>query len=74
MTDRPKFEQALTRLQEIVDRLERDDLGLDEALALFDEGIALVRAAEQALSESRGKLKQVLLDREGKSIDLDITE
>lgn len=76
MADRPNFEKALARLQEIVDRLERDDLGLDEALGLFDEGMALVRTAEHALSESSGKLKQVIVDRQGKSrsIDLDLAE
>jgi exodeoxyribonuclease VII small subunit len=68
------LERGLRRLEAIVERLERDELGLDEALRLFDEGMALLRAADRRLSESEGRLKQVLMDRQGRSrlVDLDL--
>lgn len=66
MGEDPKLEQALERLEEIVGKLERNELELDEALRLFDEGMELVRAAERKLSESEGRLQQILRDREGR--------
>jgi exodeoxyribonuclease VII small subunit len=43
------FEQTLQRLEEIVRDLERTDLDLDRALALFEEGIGHLRTAGAAL-------------------------
>lgn len=72
--DRLDLEQGLRRLEAIVERLERDELSLDEALKLFDEGVDLLRRAERKLSESEGRLKQVLLERGGQArlADLDL--
>lgn len=43
------FEQSLTRLEEIVRELERQDLTLEQALRLFEEGIGHLRSAGTAL-------------------------
>lgn len=76
MSDKLNLEAALERMEEIVEHLERDDLELDEALKLFDEGMALIKDAERKLSESEGRLKQILIDREGRErqADLDLSE
>ncbi|MDP2576969.1 MAG: exodeoxyribonuclease VII small subunit [Gemmatimonadota bacterium] len=76
MSDKLNLEAALQRMEEIVEHLERDDLELDEALKLFDEGMALIKDAERKLSESEGRLKQILIDREGRErqADLDLSE
>ncbi len=76
MKDKLNLEAALQRMEEIVEHLERDDLELDEALKLFDEGMALIKDAERKLSESEGRLKQILIDREGRErqADLDLSE
>ena len=37
------FEKSLTRLEEVVKRLESADLSLDEAMKLFEEGVKLTR-------------------------------
>ena len=57
------LEKALRRLEEIAQSLESEELELEEALRLFDEGMGLVRVAEQVLSESEGRLQQILIDR-----------
>lgn len=50
------FEQSMTRLDEIVRHLEKGDLPLDDSLALFEEGTALVRACEKRLDEAEQKV------------------
>ncbi len=57
------LEKALRRLEEIAQSLENEELELEEALRLFDEGMGLIRVAEQVLSESEGRLQQILIDR-----------
>ena len=47
------FEQSMTRLEAIAARLEDEELDLDAALALFEEGIAELRAASH-VSRERG--------------------
>ncbi|WP_337170482.1 exodeoxyribonuclease VII small subunit [Gemmatimonas aurantiaca] len=43
------FEQSLTRLEDIVRELERQDLSLEQALRLFEEGVGHLRSAGTAL-------------------------
>ena len=52
--------QDLTRLEEIVRRLEADDVELDVALALFEEGVARLRAARERLASAEVKVQTVL--------------
>ncbi len=63
--------KAIERLEEIVQSLEREEPELEEALRLFDEGMELIRAAERQISESEGRLKQVLVDRRGRQRHVD---
>lgn len=52
--------QDLNRLEEIVRRLEADDVELDAALALFEEGVARLRAARERLASADVKVQTVL--------------
>ena len=52
--------QDLSRLEEIVRRLEADDVELDAALALFEEGVARLRAARERLAAAEVKVQTVL--------------
>lgn len=51
------FETSLERLEEIAARLEGDNLELDAALALFEEGIAELRTASAFLAQAETRLK-----------------
>jgi exodeoxyribonuclease VII small subunit len=64
--------KAIDRLEEIVKGLESEELELEEALRLFDEGMELIRAAERELTESEGRIKQVLIDRRGTQQEADV--
>ena len=52
--------QDLARLEEIVRKLEADDVELDAALALFEEGVARLRAARERLVSAEVKVQAVL--------------
>ncbi len=54
---RPGFEEALTQLEEIVERLESDELTLDESLKLFEQGVALTRLTQKTLEEAEQKIQ-----------------
>ena len=53
------FETSMERLEAIAARLEDDELDLDAALALFEEGIGELRAATAFLSQAETRLKQL---------------
>jgi exodeoxyribonuclease VII small subunit len=55
------LEGRLQRLDHIVAALEAEDLELERALALFEEGVAHVRAAEKILAEAELKVEELLL-------------
>ena len=66
----PAAEQAsltedLRRLEEVVRNLEREDQDLDRSLALFEEGVARLRAARGRLGEAEARVQKVLEDAEG---------
>ncbi len=50
------FEADLKRLEAIAGQLERDELPLADALALFEEGIQRLRAAHEALQGAEGRV------------------
>jgi exodeoxyribonuclease VII small subunit len=57
MTD---FAKQVERLEAIVRQLEAEDLDLDQALKLFEEGIERLRAARELLAQADAKVKEVL--------------
>jgi exodeoxyribonuclease VII small subunit len=61
------FEQSLKRLGEIVEKLEGGDLGLEDSLSLFEEGVRLARLAQQKLDAAERRVEELLsVDAEGK--------
>jgi exodeoxyribonuclease VII small subunit len=59
------FEQTLLRLEDIVRDLERSDLDLDRALALFEEGIGHLRTASQSLQTVEARVQQLVEAADG---------
>jgi exodeoxyribonuclease VII small subunit len=54
------FEETLDRLHAIVADLEGDDLQLDRALALFEEGVERLRAATGELARAEARVQQLV--------------
>ncbi|MFH1763835.1 MAG: exodeoxyribonuclease VII small subunit [Gemmatimonadota bacterium] len=61
------LEARLRRLEEIVGQLETQDLELDRALAIFEEGVVHVREAERALAAAELRVEELLGDGEALS-------
>jgi exodeoxyribonuclease VII small subunit len=59
------FESDLQRLEAIVAELEQSDLPLERALELFEEGVARLRSASEALSQAEGRVQQLLEQADG---------
>ncbi len=59
------FEQTLARLEEIAAALDRDDLPLEQALQLFEEGIARLREASASLADAEGKVRTLIEQADG---------
>ncbi len=60
-----EFEKAFHQLESIVQRLEAEELPLDESLRLFEEGINLSRFCHQRLEEVEKKIELILADAKG---------
>lgn len=54
------FESQLARLDVIVKTMESKTLPLDESLALFDEGIAIIKVLEVSLNDAEAKITEIL--------------
>lgn len=58
--DDPGLEGRLRRLESILGALEADELELERALALFEEGVTHVRAAERILAQTELRVEELL--------------
>jgi exodeoxyribonuclease VII small subunit len=71
MTDTKKkddrFEDQLEKLEEIVDRLEDESVGLEEALGLFENGMDLARRCRARLEEVEQRVTQLLETENGEN-------
>ena len=60
-----KIEEALTRLSEITKRLEAEDLLLEDALTLCEEGVALAARVRSDLDQARLRIRKVIETSQG---------
>lgn len=54
------FEEAMTRLNEVVMILEKNEAPLDEAIKLFEEGLALVKYCDSKLKSFENKVESLM--------------
>ncbi len=60
-----KFEDALEKLSKIVEKLEKGNLPLDDAIKAFEEGVKLCRFCAKKLDEAEQKVALLLKDQKG---------
>ena len=65
MTSPDPLTADLKRLEEIVRMLERDDVDLDRALGLFEEGVRHLKSARERLNEAEARVARVVEDAAG---------
>ena len=68
----PAFEQALARLEEIVRALDGGEAPLDESLALFEEGVSLVKLCSEKLDKAEQTVKILVRGEDGKAAEADL--
>jgi exodeoxyribonuclease VII small subunit len=66
-----KFEEAVTRLEEIVQQLEGETVSLEESLKLFEEGMNLTKLCREELTVAESTIKILSRNSEG---ELESTE
>lgn len=59
------FEKALTELEQIVNKLEKGGLSLNESLALFEKGIKLARFLRAELDKAERKVEILIKNEKG---------
>ena len=59
------FEDAMKALEDVVTRLERGDVPLDESITLYEQGAKLKKRCETKLKEAEEKVAAITLDGDG---------
>ncbi len=69
MSDTPvselSFEQAMAELEQVVGKLERGDVALEESIKLYERGAELKKRCETKLKEAEEKVAAITLDGDG---------
>jgi len=68
------FEKRLRRLEEIVSELESEQIELDRALALFEEGVTCLRAATDELGKVEARVQRLVERADGSFEVTDLRE
>lgn len=68
------FEKNLKRLEEIVAELESDEIALDRALTLFEEGVTNLRSATEELAKVEGRVQRLVERADGSFEVTDLRE
>jgi exodeoxyribonuclease VII small subunit len=70
--ERESFEEALDRLEQITRALEGGDIELDQSLSLYEEGIRLLRLAEDVIRDAEMRIER--LHEDGSTSRIDVGE
>lgn len=65
------FEEQITELEKIVNKLEGGNVSLDESLSLFEEGIKLTKSCQKLLDNAEKKVKVLMKNDDGDIVEED---
>ncbi len=63
-----KFEKAMSRLEQIVEELEKGELDIDKSLEIFEEGIKMSRVCSKKLNEAEQKIEKLTKNQKGELV------
>lgn len=66
------FEQAIKRLEEIVNLLENNETSLDDSVELFQEGVQLSQYCSKKLENVENKVSKILIDGQLEDFDVEV--
>jgi exodeoxyribonuclease VII small subunit len=72
--DGKSFEQAIAELEEMVEKLEKGDLSLEESLEFFQKGVELSKYCSKKLDEAEKKISVLIEDENGKITEKPLEE
>lgn len=74
MSEKLTFEQSLTELESVVERLELGDMQLEESLELFERGVSLIRDCRTRLTSAERKIEELTESMNGdlEAVEMDI--
>ena len=61
------FEKALAELEEIVKRLERGDVPLEDSIAIYERGEALKKHCEALLAKATARIEEITIGPDGQA-------
>ena len=64
MSKKYSFKQSMIRIDEILELLEKNEIELEEAIGLFEEGLKLVNECDQQLIDFKDKMNELMKDYE----------
>ena len=67
-SDKLSFEESIQELSSIVEKLEAGDLPLEQAVTLFEQGMAIIRTSQQQLQQATRKVEKLLAVYEDGSV------
>ena len=62
----PSFEEALQKLESLVEKMESGDISLKQSLEWFEEGIRLVKSCRKQMENAEQKVQSLIKDSKGK--------
>lgn len=71
MEEKMSYEQALARLEQIIRAMENDKIPLAESLALYEEGVGIVRRLSAELDDAERKIKLLQQNAQGEIVAVD---
>jgi len=61
----PGFEQAIGKLESIIDEIESGDIGLEQSLAQYERGMKLIGSCRSLLAKAEHRIAQLTTDAQG---------
>jgi exodeoxyribonuclease VII small subunit len=71
MEQKLSYEQALERLTQIIRAMENDKIPLEQSLALYEEGVGIVRRLSAELDDAERKIKILQQNAQGEIVAVD---
>ena len=60
MSKNPTFEQQLADLSAIIEKMEQPEVGLEESLKLYEQGVQLTRHCQKIIDDAELRIKQLM--------------
>lgn len=71
MAKKESYEEMLTKLQDILNNLERDELNLEEGMKAYEDGVKLVNKIYKTLNSYEGKVSIIKDEKEVEFNEID---